>query len=391
MRNPFKYTRPNSLATTIPSVPDLRDWVYTPRTQKPFLPYLDLMPDVDEVKDQSVVGACVTNGFGGSVESIIKAHAGDSIDVARMPWYTMSKILEGRLSEDGLSPRTALKIGKHYGLLLESDYPYLETLQYLTPPESAYLEAINSGLKIAQYRALVPPSVGHGLETQHKIDLVMGALNDGYSVDVAFQINESILKLTGPWEIQQYKPDGIFNRLIGGHQLKCVGYSTQSGKFLLQNSWGRNYGDGGFLGIPCELMVDALYFEAWVITQVERNGAVIGIPEAPGIKLEYLGAFQIEARIVPKPAEVGQTMPVWIGAVLTDGSWFLKTDMSDNGWLPIIPGSHIDPCMNLTLQETNLVNVVNWTYLEPFKGAAVYVAYGSLDNPVKVCTVPYNL
>ena len=372
------------IANTLPSGIDLRDIPFVPRPGITIPDRLDQMPDVFEVEDQLDVGACVPNGMGSQIESMLML-AGRPRDLARMAWYTMTLKYENRLGEEGLAPRDALYVARHMGVCDESKYPYDTSKRAVDPPQSIYDEAFKT--RADRYEWVVP--FGSNWNSTQKIDYILSAMNEGHRVGFALPVSDSIRHLVGPWQTHNYLPVSSTVPSIGGHYMVFAGFDLAIGKFLVQNSWGTKkpdgtpYGDGGFIGMPFSI-VEHNFFESNIIRSFD--GAEI--PEEPGIKLEVVNLYRLEARIIPKPAEVGSVVKLWAGAKI-DGKLYLKTSEADT-WAEF-DGSTFTPFKSLTLEKDNPIKIINWTNLSQYAGAEVYLAYGS--DPLswtlaKVCTVP---
>ena len=374
---------PNFITNTLSSGIDLRDIPFVPRPGIAIADRLDLLPDVFELEDQLDVGSCVTNGGGSQIEFLLK-RLGRPRDLSRMAWYTMTLKYEGRLGQEGLAPRDALYVARHMGVCDETRYPYDPNLRAVDPPQAIYDEAFKT--RVERYEWVAP--FGSNLENTQKIDNILSALNERIQVGFAVPVSDSIRHLAGPWQTHNYIPVSSSVPSIGGHYMVFIGYDLALRMFLVQNSWGTTkpdgtpYGDGGFIGVPFEI-VNHNFFEANIIRSFD--GAEI--PEEPGIKLELVNRYRIEARIIPKPSELGTTVNLYAGAKI-NGVLHLKTSEADT-WA-VYDGT-ITPFKSLVLEKDNPIKVVNWTNLEPYVGAEVYLAYGS--DPLswtlaKVCDVP---
>lgn len=68
--------------------------------------------------------------------------------------------------------------------------------------------------------------------------------------------------------LADWEPDGT-----GGHAVTLVGYGTWDGRrsFLIHNSWGTSWGDGGYAWISAE-MVRARLVDAWTVALVDASG-----------------------------------------------------------------------------------------------------------------------
>lgn len=65
---------------------------------------------------------------------------------------------------------------------------------------------------------------------------------------------------TGKWK---YDPTS------GGHAIAIVGYNDDTQEFKIQNSWGKKYGDNGFVYIPYDKMTKYMYNSTYVIYDKE--------------------------------------------------------------------------------------------------------------------------
>ena len=367
------------IANTLPSGVNLRDIPFVPRAGIAIADKLDLMPEVFEVEDQGQIGSCVANGMVAECESRLLV-AGRPRDLSRLALYTMSLKYEDRLGQEGLAPRDCLYVARHMGLCDESRYPYDTSLRATDPPPDIYAEAFKT--RVDRYEWVAP--FGNFWENVQKIDNILSALNERIKTGFAVPVSESIRTLTGPWQGHNYVPVTAGVPSIGGHYMVFIGYDLALRMFLIQNSWGKQHGDGGFIGMPFSV-VGHPFFEASIIRSFD--GAEI--PEEPGIKLEVVNLYRLEARIIPQPAEVGSVVNLWAGAKI-DGKLYLKTSEADT-WAEFDGQTFVPFKTGLTLERDNPVKIVNWTNLEQYAGAEVYLAYGS--DPlswtlVKVCTVP---
>lgn len=58
--------------------------------------------------------------------------------------------------------------------------------------------------------------------------------------------------------------------VLGGHATMAVGYSDADQRFIVQNSWGRDWGDKGYFHMPYSYLTDAdLAADMWTVRLVE--------------------------------------------------------------------------------------------------------------------------
>jgi len=74
----------------------------------------------------------------------------------------------------------------------------------------------------------------------------------GMPVVMEIKVTPDVDNLSGPWRTHQIGTDTSVTR--GQHYVSIVGYDDDAGRFLVENSWGPGWGDGGFFGIPYERM-----------------------------------------------------------------------------------------------------------------------------------------
>jgi C1A family cysteine protease len=67
---------------------------------------------------------------------------------------------------------------------------------------------------------------------------------------------------------------GADEQLRGGHAVLAVGYDDSTQRFLVRNSWGDQWGDGGYFTMPYEYLTNPdLAQDFWAIYVVEEPPA----------------------------------------------------------------------------------------------------------------------
>ena len=272
------------LDNIVGSIPDDRDVMYAPLSG-PFPPRLDLKPEVFEIEDQLSVGSCTCNSSVSACE-MLKPNAYSRL----FAYWQTRNVIEDRPGAEGAQLRDAIRSHFHYGLPLESIWPYDVANVNVMPDPVTYSDALTR--KVTRYERIDIDGFKAKHDLQGLLGAIKSALNEGLPVVVATRVGKEIQTLTGPWQTQKmHQVDDIIsntgNTWIGNHATLLIGYDDTAasysrgipGGFLDQNSWGKNYGDGGFFNYP----YDAFYmdvFEAWVI----RGFAdVIVNPPAPPV------------------------------------------------------------------------------------------------------------
>jgi hypothetical protein len=345
---------------------DIRDIAYvSPYKPEQLDEEHDLREYVYEVEDQVDIGSCVVNGLLGSLETIMKRN-GEPEDYSRMALYNMTKAYSGRLGESGLYTRNAYKVASTDGVCFEDDYPYDKDLDNVKPPKAIY--ELASERLVERYEFVKKP--GQPLEVADIVHNIRSCLQEGLTVEIAMPITASMYDLTGPWHEHQYLPESKDNRAIGGHLWRVVGCSMVHKRLLCLNSWGEEYGDGGYFGLGFEALTHP-FFEAMVVRSF--NG--YSVPLQSGVFKTSSSTFTCKAKVVPRAVELGKVIQVWVGAEI-GGTAFIKLAVIQDAWRPINIGEAVPSAYNIYATEENYIDIVTWTNMANFRGAKFYATWG---------------
>ena len=105
------------------------------------------------------------------------------------------------------------------------------------------------------------------------------------------------------YEDFMYYKSGVYSYVmgkpLGGHAVLIVGYDDDGRYFIVKNSWGPNWGEGGYFRIAYSEMDDAVSFGDSTIAYLRKNESS-DVAEAPGAK-EVSGG-EASSRSSPEPA-----------------------------------------------------------------------------------------
>jgi C1A family cysteine protease len=121
--------------------------------------------------------------------------------------------------------------------------------------------------------------------------IVKKSLAEGKPVVIGMNTPDSFIEAKNVWE-----PTENPGNFYGGHALCVVGYDDDRGAFEIINSWGRKWGNGGFIWVPYKAFVD------FVIESYEmiENLAIY----SDTVKYEGFSRIEILGQGGPKPAEL---------------------------------------------------------------------------------------
>jgi C1A family cysteine protease len=123
------------------------------------------------------------------------------------------------------------------------------------PPAGCYQEAVNN--RVLSYQR-VPQT----------LTSLKACLAHGYPIVFGFQVYET-------FESQQVAATGVVplpgtgEQLLGGHAVLAVGYDDTATRFLVRNSWGPGWGQGGYFTMPYLYLTERdLSNDFWAVLQV---------------------------------------------------------------------------------------------------------------------------
>lgn len=216
---------------------------------------IDMRTYVPEIKSQGRLNSCIPHAICSSIELQINMQ-----DPKRyVPLSELYNYYYGRMEsnlfpkDSGTYPRDAIKSIKSKGIALEVAHPY--SVEFFNRPPSSAAESvahIYSALTKEYFRVFTDVDMMEKLALGLPIIISVPV----YSYWHYPKLNQTIQSpITGLQErIIVTRPDGIIRKpdksdtLEGYHALCVVGYDKKG--WICLNSWGRNYGDKGFVYLP---------------------------------------------------------------------------------------------------------------------------------------------
>ena len=162
--------------------------------------------------------------------------------------------------------------------------PTLKSLPYSCNPSistDVQLEAID--YRIRDYQTLFFfDTQDYGVKT----NATKKALSEGYPVLLGMKLPPSFSRATKVWRSLPSDKNEIAKK-HGYHAMVVIGYDDnyEGGAFRLMNSWGSNWGDGGFIWVPYS------EYEQWAMGAIQpysynkrKGNSVVNVPELPNNK-----------------------------------------------------------------------------------------------------------
>lgn len=254
-----------------PDLPDHRDKKY--RVVNPMVKfesvYLSDKYAIPAVRDQGMLGSCT--GFGITALLGFLALNGkmdapmvrkDHVPFSPMFLYYQERVLEGTVKfDDGAMIRDGVKAVSKMGCCTEKHWVYSDgpSKFHRKPKHTAYVNALN-------YTAIKYESIDDSdTPVLHKM---IDCLNQGYPFVIGMTVYDS-------FESEDVKETGIVplpksdESILGGHCMAVFGYDRPLDSFVVQNSWGPNWGDKGYCYIPSALLTNPdIADDFWTIKEI---------------------------------------------------------------------------------------------------------------------------
>jgi C1A family cysteine protease len=235
----------------VPDKIDKRDHPYTlsKATQSSVV---DLRPYCSSIENQGNLGSCTGQAIAGAIELLHK-RASRTLDVSRLFIYYYERQYIGTVNYDsGAYIRDGIKVCYTYGAPVESLWPYNINKFRTLPPSTAMQDAAKR--KVTSYQRVAD------------FNGVIDAVASGHPVVVGFTVYSSFesnsVAKTG---VMPY-PNTSKERVLGGHAVLIVGYNKNRNVFIVRNSWGSGWGEGGYFYMPFQVIQNTnMSGDFWII------------------------------------------------------------------------------------------------------------------------------
>lgn len=235
-------------------LPDFRDLKYSPpMAASGLLPdHVDLRNEFPPPYSQGELGSCTAQSLAGVIEFHNRQAARPAVTPSRLFIYYNERWLMGTVRTDsGASLRDGIKSLTRWGHCPEPLWPYDITRFKRKPPQKCYRYA--SSNRISRYARL-----------SGSLESLKGSLAEGRPFVFGFSVYESFEDRVGRSGVLDM-PGGEEN-LLGGHAVAAVGYLEAERMFVIRNSWGGEWGDGGYFKMPYEYITNAdLAADFWTL------------------------------------------------------------------------------------------------------------------------------
>jgi C1A family cysteine protease len=240
----------------IRDTPDSRDHPYVPpaATLANLPSKIDLRKSLPPVYNQHEINSCTANAIAAAMEfDDLRRGLKDVTTPSRLFIYYNERALEGKTDKDaGGQIRDGIKCVSRQGACAETVWPYLRADVLVKPSNVSYSRA-------RRYRAVEYQRIVRNL------DHLKSCLASGYpfvfGIKVFTSFQGAAVKKTGKLDMPRKG-----EKTIGLHAILAAGYDDRIHRFIVRNSWGRQWGMKGYFTMPYEYLLDSkIAHDFWTI------------------------------------------------------------------------------------------------------------------------------
>lgn len=253
------------------------DDVYTPKEGLKILDAVDLRPLCSPIRDQGNIGACTAFAVTAMYEMIVNASGGEKMDLSERFLFYHSNMVKGS-SKGGSNFSEQLAVMGEHGICEEAIYPYTTTELSYPPSDIASENAqLHRVLRAQQIPLKSDGSQYDNILANHR--LLTSALSEGHAIGFSLKVYDDFGKAPGGFI---HLPTPSDDDEPGYHAMVIVGYSEAQKCYIVRNSWGEEFGDGGYCYIAAVYVDDPDYNNfACIITETtDDSSAIITTPKA---------------------------------------------------------------------------------------------------------------
>lgn len=190
---------------------------------------LDLRPDLQPVRDQGRWGTCSAMTAATIKEWQEKHDEFHNLDEYISPLYIYN--FRTNSPREGMFPRDTMRILLKQGSIKENSFPYVQ-----------------ENLDVVPSKKLMKEGAEMRIKSYARVDKSVDEMKKALYVNGPLYISMSVRSFNR-YDYKFWLPlvDGT-DVNYGGHAISVVGYNDRG--FIIQNSWGKNWGFGGYVTLP---------------------------------------------------------------------------------------------------------------------------------------------
>jgi C1A family cysteine protease len=243
----------------------------------------DLSASFSPVENQGALGSCTANAGVALLEYFERRSSGRYIDASRLFLYKVTRKLLGWTGDSGAQIRTTMGAMVLFGVPPEKYWEYTDRKDPGSAGERsfdeeppAFLYAYAQQYRMLSYVRLDPP----GTTPDKILSQIKTMISGGYPSMFGFTVYSSIAQASTNGGKIPLPTSG--ENVLGGHAIVVCGYDDNmkientnvggvecKGALMIRNSWGKDWGQGGYGWLPYDYVKKSLAQDWWTLMKAE--------------------------------------------------------------------------------------------------------------------------
>jgi C1A family cysteine protease len=240
---------------------------------------VDLRPWCSPIEDQGQLGSCTANAAMGVVEYYERRATGKHLDGSRLFVYKTTRNLIGVTGDTGAWLRNAMAALVVCGVPNERYWRYTDVIPDFDAEPPSFVYSVADNYESLKYFAHDP--IGGNVGRPQALTSVKQYLAKGVPSMFGFFGYTSFDSGDQPGHIPLPSDDELSGDPEWGHAIVAIGYNdsykitntlsnvTTKGAFLIRNSWGTTWGDGGYGWMPYDYLLKGAALDFWSLLKME--------------------------------------------------------------------------------------------------------------------------
>jgi C1A family cysteine protease len=234
----------------------------------------DLREWCSPVEDQGGLGSCTAQAGAGIIEYYERKSFRRHIEASRLFLYKVTRNLMKMRGDTGAYLRSTIGAMVLFGVPPEEYWPYTDGPDDFDKEPPAFCYSFAQNYKTLKYYRHDPPSASPE-DILNRVKMYLAA---GHPAMFGFTVYSSVEQASDSGRIPFPSP---FDKIEGGHAVVAVGYDDKmkikntyggeeaEGALLIRNSWGQDWGEGGYGWLPYDYLRKGLAEDFWSVLKKE--------------------------------------------------------------------------------------------------------------------------
>lgn len=215
----------------------------------------DIPGKLPPVYNQGKIGSCTANALAAAMYC-----DKPTVNPSRLFIYYNERVIAGDVADDsGACLADGIKALQTYGACDEADYPYHDDkVRFSEPPPPELYEKAKANV-VVQFE---------NIKADH--DHIKAALASDLPVALGLTLYDSFETREVARNGRVPMPNTSKESCLGGHAVLFIGFDEDEKVWIVRNSWGAGWGDGGYCYLPYDYVADEhLATDPWVVKDVK--------------------------------------------------------------------------------------------------------------------------